>query len=115
MSRPGSPTPVQLGAAIHLRGESSSRRGKEPDLATHVLKLIRCDNIRLRASTEGRVRMTIELEEVRSQARINELENKAAKQEETISNLFSRLDELENTVDLLTGGGAADEVIELSD
>ena len=80
-----SPTPnrVKDGAILKLQ--------KESDLATTVLKLLRSDNLKLRAATETQLRLEIGL-------RLDMDATKLRRYEETISELYNKVDELETMV-----------------
>jgi hypothetical protein len=68
---------------------------EEPDPTTTVLKLLRSDNITLKASTEAQLRHVIRL-------KIDIEQTKLRRSEQTISNLCERVDELETMVFNLT-------------
>ena len=80
-----SPTPGPFKDAASLVLE------KESGLTTTVLKLIRSDNLELKASTEMQLRHEIDLELDLGAARLQ-------RQKETISKLYKRADELEAMV-----------------
>lgn len=89
-----SPTPARFNNPIIPRDE------KKSDLASTVIKLLRSENVELKESTEMQLRDEIEVG-------VAVMEMKLKKYQETLKMIYRRLDELENTVLLLTGEGGS--------
>ncbi|KAK0124551.1 hypothetical protein ONS95_009499 [Cadophora gregata] len=105
--REASPTPIQLDAAINLGDAREPSEGKT-DLLRSILALIKADYPDLKASTEIMIEHEIEQEVRRTRA-------EAKGYRKTIARLRQTVDDLETTVSHLTYGGAADDVVVLSD
>ena len=106
-ARDVSPTPIQLDAAINLGDAREPFEGKT-DLLKSILALIKADYPGLKASTEIMIEHEIEQGTRRHRA-----ETKGYRR--TIARLRQTVDDLETTVSHLTDGGAADDVVVLSD
>lgn len=100
-SMQSSPTPAS-------RRSRNLEPGKSPDRAAAILSILRSNSILVKGTTETKIRHEIGL-------LVDSFEARERRFEKTILELSNRVESLENTLDHLTGGIAANDIVELSD